>query len=66
MKKFLAFLLIAVIACTTVEDLELEGKWWDKIKNAFNKAWKWLKDNGVIDALIDVGKTILIGWITGK
>ena len=42
MKKFLAFLLIAVIACTTVEDLELNS-WGDKIKSFFGNIWRWIK-----------------------
>ena len=57
MKKFLAFLLIAIIACTTVEDLDLEGKQWDKIKNVLDKGWKYVKDNWPT-ILITIGKII--------
>ena len=63
MKKFLAFLLIAIIACTTVEDIDLESL-WKKIKNAFKKGVKWLKDKGIFDTvkntLIKLGKQAAI------
>ena len=64
MKKFLAILLIAIIACMTVEEeMELNSwfsKLWDKIKNAVKKAWNWLKEKGILDkiknALVTAGK----------
>ncbi len=42
MKKFLAFLLIAIVACTTVEDLKFES-WWDGIVDFLKEGWNWLK-----------------------
>ena len=64
MKKFLAFLLIAIVACTTVEDLTFES-FWDKIKDWFKKAVNWLKEIGVYDiivnTLITLGKQAAIG-----
>ena len=70
MKKFLAILLIAIVACETVQDLELEGifkkigHWfksiWDKLRDAVKKAVNWLKENGYYDLLkskiIELGK----------
>ena len=69
MKKFLAFLLIAVIVCVEVqeEDMDLEswlGNLWKKIKGAVKKAWNWLKNKGILskikNILITVGKTAAI------
>ena len=54
MKQFLAFLLIAIVACTTV-DIDLES-WWDSIVDFFSKGWNWLKENGLIDIIIDTLK----------
>ena len=55
MKKFLVILLIAVIACETVEqDLDLESWWsnlWDKITGAVKKAWNWLTSSGVLNTI---------------
>ena len=63
MKKFLAFLLIAIVACTTVEDLTFES-WWSKIKDLFKKAVNWLKENGYYEliksTLINLGKQAAI------
>ena len=42
MKKFLAFLLIAIFECTTVEDLKFES-WWDGIVDFLKEGWNWLK-----------------------
>ena len=42
MKKFLAFLLIAIVECTTVENLNFES-WWDGIVEFFKGGWNWLK-----------------------
>ena len=68
MKKFLVFLLIAVIVCQAVEE-EIDmnswlGNLWKKIKNAFKKAWNWLKEKGLLskikDALVSLGKQAAI------
>ena len=48
MKKFLAFLLFAVIACTAVEDFDLKG--------FLDGIIEWLKENGIYDILINYGK----------
>ena len=48
MKKFLAFLLFAVIACDAVEDFDLKG-FLDGIID-------WLKEKGLYDTLINWGK----------
>ena len=63
MKKFLAIFLIAIVACETVEDLDLEGLWskikkvvksaWDKLSGAVKKAVNWLKDKGIYDLVKD-------------
>ncbi len=69
MKKFLAILLIAIVACETVQDLDLEG-WWGKVKDWCKKVWhklsdavkhavNWLKENGYYDLL--KGKILEIG-----
>ena len=65
--KFLAFFLIAVIACAAVEEQVLDswlGNLWDKIKNAFKKAWNWLKENGYLEliknALVTLGKSAAV------
>ena len=70
MKKFLAILLIAIVACETVDNFDLEGLWkkiknavksaWDKLSGAVKKAINWLKDKGIYDLvkskLIQLGK----------
>ena len=58
MKKFLAFLLIAIIACTAVEDLELEGL-WDKFKNWCKKNWSKIKGTFITIAT-NIGKASII------
>ena len=65
--KFLAFFLIAVIACAAVEEQDLDswlGNLWDKIKNAVKKAWNWLKDHGYLEkiknALVTLGKAAAV------
>ena len=66
MKKFLAFLLIAIVACTTVEDHILES-FWDIVK----QAWEWIQSSGVLDqlkqTLRNLGKeaaiTLCSNWI---
>ena len=68
MKKFLVFLLIAVIVCQAVEEEIDMNSWigdhWKKIKNAFKKAWNWLKEKGLLskikDALVSLGKQAAI------
>ena len=68
MKKFLVFLLIAVIVCQAVEE-EIDmnswiGNLWNKIKNAFKKAWNWLKEHGYLEkiknALVTLGKAAAV------
>ena len=54
MKKFLAFLLIAIVACEVVDDIDLEGflgGLWDKLTGAAKKAYEWLKSHGVLDQI---------------
>ena len=65
--KFLAFFLIAIIACATIEEQDLKSwfsKIWDKIKNAFKKAWNWLKEHGYLEkiknALVTLGKAAAV------
>ena len=53
MKKFLAILLIAIIACTTVEQEQAFQGFIDKVKELYNK----LKEMGVIDALVNALRT---------
>ena len=58
MKKFLAILLIAIVACSNVavieeEEFDLQG-FFSKIKNAI----KWLKDQGLYDTIISSLKTV--------
>ena len=73
MKKFLAIFLIALVACETVEDLDLEWpKWltdaWNWVSNAAKNAFNWLKDKGILDAVknvaISAGKAAAIAWCT--
>ena len=63
MKKFLAILLIAIVACSTIqvvdeEEAELQKlpKWikkgWAKIKSAFKKVVTFLKDNKLWEPLV--------------
>ena len=67
MKKFLAILLIAIVACSTVEELDtfslddvaLLGfdpkkfiELWKKVKGYVLRAVKFLKDNGFYDPLV--------------
>ena len=69
MKKFLAILLIAIVACETVDDFDLEGLWkkikkavksaWDKLSGAVKKAVNWFKDKGIYDIVKD--KLITLG-----
>ena len=61
MKKFLAFLLIALTVCSAVEEqIELDG-WlknlWNKVTGAVKKAWNWLKDSGILSKITDLLKT---------
>ena len=64
MKKFLAILLIAIVACSSIqvvdEEVELQKvpDWikngWAKLKSAFKKVVTFLKDNGLWDPLVKV------------
>ena len=57
MKKFLAFLLIAIIACNTVEDMTLQNI-IDYLKELYEKAVQWLKDHGVYDEVVTALRTL--------
>jgi len=63
MKKFLAFLLIAKVSCTTVEGLNFELR-LDGIVDFFKRVCNWLKENGVLDLVKDtfwrLGKKVAI------
>ena len=52
MRKFLAFFLIALVACTAVEEDILQG-WWDKVIELYNK----LKAMGIIDMIVNALRT---------
>ena len=62
MKKILFVLLIAIIACSTVEeydDVELQkfdpkaiADIWKKVKDVIDKAIKFLKENNLYDPLV--------------
>ena len=56
MKKLLAILLIAFVACETVQDIDLDSI-WDKIKDAVTDAWDKLTDKvkGVLNNLKEKG-----------
>ena len=56
MKKFLAFLLIAVIACTAVEDFDFEG-FWDGFVDIFRRGVEWFQRNGFWDQIKNTLKT---------
>ena len=53
MKKFLAILLIAVIACEAYEEITLESIW-----NNVQDAIQWLKDHGYWNKLVQLAKTV--------
>ncbi len=61
MKKFLAILLIAIVACEAVEDFDLLGQITQAIQDALN----WLKSKGIYDLIkdkvISLGKMAAIG-----
>ena len=73
MKKFLAIFLIAIVACETVNDIDLESWWtdirdkvedavksaWDKLTDAVKNAVNWLKEKGIYDMVKD--KVVQIG-----
>ena len=76
MKKFLAILLIAIVACSTVSvveedefNLEKLPEWikkgWSTILKTFEKVVKFLKESGLWDPLVallkDVGKVAAKG-----
>ena len=64
MKKFLAFLLVAVITCVTVEEVTLEKnifrRFGDWIKKQYEKVKAWLKEHQywdiIVNTLRDAGK----------
>ena len=65
MKKLLFLVLIAIVFCTTTEeerpienelDILLNLPTWEEVKNFFNKAVQWLKDNQLYDPLVDLLK----------
>ena len=67
MKKFLAILLIAIVACSTVsvveeEEFDLEKlpdwvkKGWSTLLKTFKKVVQFLKDNGLWDPLVKLLK----------
>ena len=76
MKKLLFFVLLAMIACSTIpeEDVVLEGiDWkaaWEKVKKVFNDAITWLKDNDLYEPLINLiktkGKEKALNWCKGE
>ena len=53
MKKFLAILLIAFIACEAVEEITLQSI-WDNV----NEAIDWLRDHGYLDKIKEAIRTI--------
>ena len=72
MRKFLAVLLIAAIACTEVVDTEvapefndvelknwLDGlkKGWNALTSGVKKAVNWLKEKGYWDTIVKAAKT---------
>ena len=66
MKKILFALLIAIIACSTVEefdDVDLQSfdpqfiiDAWNKVKAVLDKAIKFLKENNLYEPLVDLIK----------
>ena len=78
MKKLLFVLLIAIIACQTLQEVEVEPEleginWkelWNKVKKAFQDAKNWLQENGLWDPLINVikekGRQAGINWCKGR
>ena len=67
MKKILAILLIAIVACETIQEIDLESWWtdirdkvedavkdaWDKLSDAVKKGIDYLKEKGIYDLLKD-------------
>ena len=66
MRKFLIIVLLAIAACTSLEDFEIDldevelikiPEWIIKgvklVKEYFNKAKAWLKENNLWDPLVD-------------
>ena len=68
MKKFLALLLIAIVACSTVSVIEEEEefdfeklpdwvkKGWSTLLSTFKKVVQYLKDNGLWEPLVNLLK----------
>ena len=57
MKKFLAILLIAIVACSNVSVVEEEEFDLEKITGTVNQVVAWLKKNGLWDPLMNTLKT---------
>ena len=53
MKKFLAILLIAAIACEAYEEITLEDI-WNNVQDAIN----WLRDHGYLDKIKELAYTV--------
>ena len=78
MKKLLAILLIAIAACETVQDIDLQSIFddivdkvkdaWDNLTDELKNAANYLKDKGIYDTvkdkLISAGKTAAIALCT--
>ena len=68
MKKFLFLVLLAVIACTSLEPIEEDDldivlgisfkDMWNSVKNNVSQAKRWLKSVGLYDPLISLIKTV--------
>ena len=66
MKKLLAILLIAIVACSTasvVEEKKFDlpewvNKVWSKLLKAFKKVVEYLKENGLLDPIVKLLKGI--------
>ena len=68
MKKFLAILLIAIVACSTASvieekeiDLEKLPAWikkgWSKVLDSFKKVFQLLKQSGIWDRILSILKS---------
>ena len=57
MKKFLAILLIAIVACSNVSVVEEEEFDLEKITGTVKEVVAWLKKNGLWDPLMNTLKT---------
>ena len=57
MKKFLAILLIAIVACSEVSVIEEEEFDLESFKGAIQNAIAWLKNHGLWDPILNLLKT---------